>query len=374
MARPFRFELLVGNSAFLGQELRDHGVMIDCVVTSPPYRAGTRAGHGRGLRRYGSSAAEIGHEATTDQYVERLAEILTALPVRERGSIWINLDEARDEFGGQRGVPTRLADAMRARGWLLTDRVIWAKNTVSVNGQNVGNRMPESIPGRFNDNAFEDLLRFTRSPQAWIDLNAAGVRRAVPPISPGPRYLPPALMLTHTDVEGTRRANVWQIPVAKSRLKHAAMFPHALVEIPIAATCPQRVCATCGHPRTRVVETVEIEGARRDIRSLGKYQDAGERASCAAALHRRKRSGGGYIATKPVTTWFTDCFHNNYVGGVVCDPFAGTAVTGEVALKMGRSFVGGELYQQSAAIAYKRCRATLEWLDKHGLDPWALAA
>jgi hypothetical protein len=41
--------------------------------------------------------------------------------------------------------------------------------------------------------------------------------------------------------------------------------------------------------------------------------------------------------------------------GIVLDPFCGTASTGEVALKLGRHFIGIELYEENAQIAEDRC-------------------
>jgi DNA modification methylase len=40
----------------------------------------------------------------------------------------------------------------------------------------------------------------------------------------------------------------------------------------------------------------------------------------------------------------------------VLDPFCGTATSGEVVLKLGRNFVGIELYDDYAEIAEERCR------------------
>jgi len=42
--------------------------------------------------------------------------------------------------------------------------------------------------------------------------------------------------------------------------------------------------------------------------------------------------------------------------GIVLDPFCGTATSGEVALKLGRHFMGIELYEENAQIAEERCR------------------
>ena len=42
--------------------------------------------------------------------------------------------------------------------------------------------------------------------------------------------------------------------------------------------------------------------------------------------------------------------------GIGLDPFCGTATAGEVALKLGRNFIGIELYEENAQIAEDRCR------------------
>jgi hypothetical protein len=45
--------------------------------------------------------------------------------------------------------------------------------------------------------------------------------------------------------------------------------------------------------------------------------------------------------------------------GIVLDPFCGTATSGEVALKLGRHFIGIELYENNVKIAEDRCRQAL---------------
>jgi site-specific DNA-methyltransferase (adenine-specific) len=45
-------------------------------------------------------------------------------------------------------------------------------------------------------------------------------------------------------------------------------------------------------------------------------------------------------------------------GGIVCDPFCGTATTGVVATKMGRNFLGIDIKEEYCEIARER----LEWV------------
>ena len=48
--------------------------------------------------------------------------------------------------------------------------------------------------------------------------------------------------------------------------------------------------------------------------------------------------------------------------GVVLDPFVGTGTVGEVALRLGREFLGVELYEEFAADARARCERVTEEL------------
>ena len=66
-----------------------------------------------------------------------------------------------------------------------------------------------------------------------------------------------------------------------------------------------------------------------------------------------------YIPKKPVTTGWQECEHKNWVGGLVCDPFVGSGTTAEVALKLGRRFVGIDLYDKNVEITTQRCVETL---------------
>jgi DNA modification methylase len=86
----------------------------------------------------------------------------------------------------------------------------------------------------------------------------------------------------------------------------------------------------------------------------------------------RMDAGRSYVPKKPVTTGWTDCGHNTWTPGIVLDPFMGTATTGEAALRMGRSFIGIDLYDEYVAMAKQRCAEVLQELDRKGLNPSAL--
>lgn len=364
MPPPFEFKILLADANYVGQELHRRGTAIDCVFTSPPYL---------GQRQYGDSPAEVGRDGGVQTYADRLARILASLPLRERGSIWVNLDDVRGEDGRLLRLPQRVEAAMEARGWFIADRVTWVKALVGPDGRSQGSCMPESIRRwRCGDNATESLTRFVRTRFAWSDLCAVGVPRVSRRTEDIRRYLPESLMRATTDVEGRQRLNAWRINVSKSRAAHYATMPVELAEIAIASSCPQQVCHVCGHARQRIYNLERVAEERIQHRGPGKY--AGANARAAAAVGFRKYTQNTYVPRSPRTLRWTDCGHHAYAGGVVCDPFAGSGTTGVAALRLGRSFLGIDLYEKYATIAYRRCREALDMLEREHLDPWRLAA
>lgn len=91
---------------------------VDMVITSPPYWS---------QRKY-SGNSRLGQEATYQEYVDRLLEIFAELPriLRPEGSFWLNLgDTYRDK--NLCGIPWRVALALQDAGWILRNSVIWNK-------------------------------------------------------------------------------------------------------------------------------------------------------------------------------------------------------------------------------------------------------
>ena len=360
------FEILHADATYVGAELRRRSVALDAVFTSPPYL---------GQRRYGDSPAEVGRGGGVQEYAQRLARILTSLPLRKRASIFVNLDDVRGPDGRLLRLPQRLEAAMEQRGWFVADRILWVKALVGVDGKSVGTCMTENI-GRWrcNDNAYETLTRFVRSTGAWEDLCAVGIPRKSRREEEIKRYLPLKLMRATTDVEGRQRLNVWRIPVSSSNVAHFAAMPVELAELALAMSAPQQVCSipTCQHARSRIYEMQRVPWEPIQVRGPGKYRGAWVRAAAAAGFTHYTQNL--HIPRMPVTTGWTDCGHDAYTGGIVADIFAGSGTTGVAALKMGRSFLGVELYEKFAAIAYGRCREALDMLEREALDPWTLAA
>jgi DNA modification methylase len=326
------FEILQGDAR---EWVKSLPLPVDCVVTSPPYF---------GQRLYGRSANELGREDAVGSYIAALVEVFASIPLQPWASVWVNIGDKRAKDGALLNVPERFVLAMEAEGFRLIDKVVWAKEVKPVKGSSLGHGMIEPAPGRLNGNGWEPFYRFVLNKRdAWTDTSAVGVeRRNVESI----RYLPESLMQCDSSIEGRNLGNVWLVPMGQTKRNHYAVFPPALIERPIAMTCPPAVTEL--GPRERIVEMVPYDDGQSK-RRVGKYtkQDHAE-------MSGRQDTGRSYVPRKPVTRGWTLTDLPSRPG-IVLDPFAGTATTGEVAIKLGRLFIGIELYEENVRMAKERC-------------------
>jgi DNA modification methylase len=164
-------------------------------------------------------------------------------------------------------------------------------------------------------------------------------------------------MRCHTSVEGRNLTNVWNVPMGQTTKDHHAVFPAALVERPIAMTCPEFV--TEQGPRRRIIGWVEYKEGSSRKRLIGKCKQVEHNEHDRRKLQERsgrQDTARRYTPRRPVTEGWTCADLPVTRRGIVLDPFAGTGTTGEVAIKLGRDFVGIELYDEYATIAEQRCR------------------
>jgi site-specific DNA-methyltransferase (adenine-specific) len=294
------------------------------------------------------------------EYISNLVNVFKSIPFEPWGSIWVNIGDKRGKHGESLCIPERFCIAMNDAGFYRIDSVIWAKESVRIDGTSVGQAMIEPAPRRLNANGHEPFYRFVIDPrQAWSDTCAVRIPgKNVADI----RYLPEELMACHTSTQGRNLTNVWNIPTGQTTESHYAVFPPALIERPVAMTCPLEV--TAQGPKRRIVEMTPYEEARPVNRAVGKYSKPEEETR---AKSGRQDTGRPYIPRKPVTVgWQPDL--PTIRRGIVLDPFCGTATSGEVALKLGRHFIGIELYEENAQIAEDRCRQAHAMRTKYEAD------
>ena len=305
-----RNTILIGDARERLRQLPDASV--DCCITSPPFY---------GLRDYGL-AGQIGLEPAVGDWVARLEAVLAevARVLTPTGSLWLNLADSysiHSRFGAPPKSlllgPERLLLALRRSGWLVRNKVIWSKP----------NPMPSSVRDRLTT-SYEFVYFLVRSRRYYFDLDAIRVphtsiprrrrsTQAVPAGAVGPladRNLGLAQARVVGHPLGKNPTDVWVIPPQRSRLPHYAAFPAALVERPLLATCPARVCTACHRPWPQ------------------------ETAACGCGARTRS--------------------------GLVLDPFFGTGTVGVVAERHGRDWLGIELSQPYAELAWQRLRPAAE--------------
>jgi len=243
---------------------------VDAVVTSPPYwRQRSYLADDDPLK-----PLELGSEATCESWVENLVQVAADCRrvLKPEGSLWLVLGDRFVAHGGQYPAglrrkslllaPYRLALALCDDGWILRDRVVWAKT----------NGLPESVGDRLHVRD-EVLFRFTLRERAYFDVDAirepyaiasiARHARGQAPFNPKGRAGEPSKVgriWTGRDgdahradwhrhgrirvgarVGGKNPGNVWPVATAAgggSPYAHFAMFPKALVRRPILATVP----------------------------------------------------------------------------------------------------------------------------------------
>jgi site-specific DNA-methyltransferase (adenine-specific) len=311
---------------------------VDTVVTSPPYFR---------LRNY-QHAEQIGLETTVDGWVDELLVVMRGVRrvLKDTGSLWLNLGDtySRDVREGASAkslvlAPERLALAMVRDGWILRNKVVWAKP----------NPMPTSVQDRLAC-TWETVYFFTKSRSYFFDLDAirtphrgqvapAGPRRtrrswSVPDDWRGPLSgsnggldrLKAAGISGHP--LGKNPGDVWTIATAGYRGAHHAVYPTRLIERPLRASCPERTCSACGAPWLR-------PRTRTKDRLTGRLADLA--ASC-------------------------ECPGSEYRPGVVLDPFMGSGTTAIAAEALGRRWIGIELNEGFADLARERIARSAERL------------
>lgn len=318
-----RNTVLVGDARAEMRRLPDASV--DCVVTSPPYFR---------LRDYGIGG-QIGLEPQVDGWVAELRTVLAeaARVLKPTGSLWLNLGDAYSRQPADGALPKslllgpeRVALGLLADGWTIRNKVIWAKT----------NPMPASVRDRLAC-TWEVIYFATRSRSYHFDLDSIRIphRSTRRPVgSEGKKRGKPAwagpLAGDHSGLEklkakgrsghplGKNPGDVWRLPTAGYRGAHFATFPQRLIERPILATCPEKVCARCGLP-----------WERQPYRQLGHLAVQGQLAPAC------------------------DC-RADTLPGLVLDPFMGAGTVAVAARAQGRDWLGIELNPEFVALTTQR--------------------
>lgn len=213
------------------QKLIDAKILVDCIVTSPPYY---------GQRDYGVDG-QLGQEEHPREFISNLVEVfaLCRQLLRETGSLWINIGDtywsgkgahkSKEVKQGARRfglrpqdrpgdgvwtrpkqlllIPHRLAIELQDDGWLVRNDNVWVK--------------PNPVPDQVRDRcsmSHEYVFHLTNS--RWYYFNRLPVAREMRTGS----VLPPL--------------DTWEVAPSAGKGTHKASFSADLVRIPILASTP----------------------------------------------------------------------------------------------------------------------------------------
>lgn len=244
-----RTVLLHGDVVQCAQQVQRAGVLVDSIVTSPPFY---------GMRDY-DVPGQLGLEPDPNDYIDRLVQSFSACRalLRDSGSLWVNLGDTywsgkgascgvdrkqparrfgiRPQDRTRPGVwtrpkqllllPHRFAIAMQQDGWLVRNDNIWVKT----------HPLPDPVRDRCSV-AHEHLFFFTKSRYYFFAMPPGGMR------------------------------DTWSLDVSRRSTDHRAAFPERLIQFPIAATTP---------PHGSVLDpfngsgTTTLHAQRRGLRSIG---------------------------------------------------------------------------------------------------------
>jgi len=300
---------------------------VDCVITSPPYYL---------MRDYGA-AGQLGIESTVEEWAQALRGVLHDLGrvLKPAGSVWLNLGDtySRHPSSGaeRKGLllgPERLALMLLEDDWIIRNKIVWAKT----------NPLPSSVSDRLSP-TWEVLYFLVRSQHYFFDLDAVRVphrsqqtgRGNSFAVYPPPEHGAPSwgkdlrgnaglATLKRRGLAGhplgKNPGDVWSLPTASYHGAHFATFPPRLVERPLLATCPERVCARCG-------------------------------------LAWRRTARLGRLAVRGKLLPACSC-ERGWRPGLVLDPFLGAGTVAVVAEQHGRDWLGIELNPVFAALTEQR--------------------
>lgn len=336
-------KIIFGDCRDTMRELIAQGVKVQMCVTSPPYF---------GLRDYGHPG-QLGLEQTPDEYVAAMVEVFSLVwyLLADDGVLWLNLGDSysgagpsgasyesettkrRAEMSSEGafrisktlaargltyaekkpvpppglkkkdliGIPWRVAFALQADGWWLRSDIIWHKP----------NPMPESVTDRCTK-AHEYMFLLSKSERYFFDSGAIKEQSVTDDIRR------PYGSKGAWDLDGRPEE---QRPNGKPRGKGG-----------------KNAFRGQGHFRSADTGPANREG--RDMADVGAGETRNRRSVWTVPT---QPYNGAHFATFPPALIEPCILAGSRVGDVVLDPFMGSGTTAQVAVKLGRRYLGCEL-------------------------------
>lgn len=255
------------------------------------------------------------------------------------------------------GIPWMLAFALRADGWYLRQDIIWHKP----------NPMPESVGDRCTK-AHEYIFLLSKSDKYFFDNEAikepatstdnTNRDRDEGRLNNTPGRSRMAGLKTNHYITKNKRS-VWTVTTKPYKGAHFATFPKDLIEPCIkASTSEKGHCPQCGARWKRMkIDT----GERHDVevytgKAVKDYEDASVQ-NPSDTKRRILESMSKIYEFEFIPT--CECGVEP-VPDIVFDPFMGSGTTAQVALELGRQYLGCELNPSYAELQHQRINGVVQ--------------
>jgi len=313
---------------------------IDFCMTSPPYW---------GQRAY--SGGGIGLEPNWRDYVRNLLAVFAQVRrvLKPTGSFWLNIGDAYDKKC-LLGLPWRVALALTdEQGWVLRNDVVWNK----VKGG------PDNATDKLR-NIHEYVFHFTKAGKGYF-YDADAIRK-----KPGEARVVQGAVVSATGVSGVRYRRQIELSTSLEPAEKEAAYKALdgiLEEVRAGRLADFRMIIR-GQQRATHSDSEAVSGRARELKERGfyflKYHPNGAKPADVWDIlpedtQKRKLHFAAYpedLCRIPIAATCPE-------GGVVLDPFCGTATTNLVAFRLGRRSVGVDVSDEYLRIARERCRLLL---------------
>ena len=286
-------------------------------VTSPPYW---------GLRDYGNDG-QLGLEATPQEFVENLCKIFDEVwrVLADDGTVWVNLGDSYFPHGGTRGNKTPAGDSLRGR-----DNEYQPAPKLSPGDSNLKQKDLVGIPWRF---------AFAMQERGWY------LRQDIIWAKPNP--------MPESVTDRCTKSHEYIFLFSK---QPRYFFDSAAIKEPLAES-------SIGRLQQDIDNQVGSERANAGGKTNGTMKAHGDieggRNKRSVWTVTTKPYKEAHFAVYPVELIEPCIKAGSAKGDTVLDPFSGSGTTGEVALKLGRNYVGCELNPDYAKLSERRITEAL---------------
>ena len=318
--RDKRWEIITGDALTTLKKMPR--AIFQTSITSPPYF---------NLRDY-ETEDQIGTEESPTEYIDRIVTIYKEVKrvLRRDGTCWINIG---DKYASHQtypnlhikdkdlmGIPWELAKALRKDRWHIRQMIPWVKQ----------NAVPEKASDRPNT-SIEYIILLAKNKTYYFDMEGAkeclGIKR---------------------NWRNGDSLLFMDVPTERHFLEHPAIMPDELARIMLKTSLSEKgCCKKCHTPLKRKIKKTNIPGRTKFTKKSKYYSQTGPNSVTSLSSYIK---GDGRTNTIVETLgWEPQCKCNfGKTTQLVLDPFSGAATTGSVALELGHSYIGIELYENYA--------------------------